>query len=179
MSGSRIASSIPSSGRDTLASVKTWPCASSTALVLLGERINAWDLRRALRRHRPGSGDTKDGWARAARLVMRRAPVFAIAATAGLVLLGLPFLSVKFGNADDRQLPASAESRTVQQHIMDAMVVRSLLVPAVMRLTGRATWWAPGPLRRLHAWIGLSEEGTSGGVPAAEHPRTVVPSGAE
>lgn len=110
---------------------------------------------------------------------MRRAPVFAIAATAGLVLLGLPFLSVKFGNADDRQLPASAESRTVQQHIMDAMVVRSLLVPAVTRLTGRAVWWAPGPLRRLHARIGLSEEGTSGGVPAAEHPRTVVPSGAE
>ncbi len=40
---------------------------------------------------------------------------------------------------------------------MDAMVVRSLLVPAVMRLTGRATWWAPGPLRRFHDRFGLSE----------------------
>ncbi|MGH1555817.1 MMPL family transporter [Streptomyces sp. L7] len=28
--------------------------------------------------------------------------------------------------------------------LMDAMIVRSLLVPAVMKLTGRATWWAPG-----------------------------------
>ena len=41
--------------------------------------------------------------------------------------------------------------------LMDAMVVRSLLVPAIMRLTGKATWWAPGPLRRFHARFGLSE----------------------
>jgi RND superfamily putative drug exporter len=43
--------------------------------------------------------------------------------------------------------------------LMAAMIVRSLLVPAVMRLTGRATWWAPAPLRRLHARFGLSEGG--------------------
>jgi RND superfamily putative drug exporter len=49
--------------------------------------------------------------------------------------------------------------------LMDAMIVRSLLVPAVMRLTGRATWWAPGPLRRFHQRFGLSEGGapTAGG----------------
>jgi RND superfamily putative drug exporter len=41
--------------------------------------------------------------------------------------------------------------------LMDAMIVRSLLVPAVMRLTGRATWWAPRPLRRFHERFGLSE----------------------
>lgn len=41
--------------------------------------------------------------------------------------------------------------------LMDAMVIRSLLVPAVMRLTGRATWWAPAPLRRFHERFGLSE----------------------
>jgi RND superfamily putative drug exporter len=41
--------------------------------------------------------------------------------------------------------------------LMDAMVVRSLLVPAIMRLTGRATWWAPAWLRRLHERFGLSE----------------------
>ncbi|MFJ5099944.1 MMPL family transporter [Streptomyces sp. NPDC088554] len=41
--------------------------------------------------------------------------------------------------------------------LMDAMVVRSLLVPAVMKLTGKATWWAPGPLRRFHDRFGLSE----------------------
>lgn len=43
--------------------------------------------------------------------------------------------------------------------LMDAMIVRSLLVPAVMRLTGRATWWAPGPLRRFHERFGVSESG--------------------
>ncbi|MGP4008130.1 MMPL family transporter [Streptomyces sp. 4N124] len=41
--------------------------------------------------------------------------------------------------------------------LMDAMVVRSLLVPAVLRLTGRATWWAPGALRNLHRRAGMTE----------------------
>jgi RND superfamily putative drug exporter len=41
--------------------------------------------------------------------------------------------------------------------LMDAMVVRTLLVPAVMRLTGLATWWAPPVLRRFHARFGISE----------------------
>jgi len=32
--------------------------------------------------------------------------------------------------------------------LVDATVVRALLVPATMRLLGTANWWAPGPLRR-------------------------------
>ncbi|MDT9692098.1 MMPL family transporter [Streptomyces sp. P9(2023)] len=39
---------------------------------------------------------------------------------------------------------------------MDALVIRALLVPAFMQLAGRANWWAPAPLRRLHERIGLS-----------------------
>jgi RND superfamily putative drug exporter len=31
------------------------------------------------------------------------------------------------------------------------------LMPAVMSLMGRANWWAPKPLRRLHDRIGLTE----------------------
>ncbi|WGP10166.1 MMPL family transporter [Streptomyces sp. SH5] len=127
------------------------------ALVLLGTRINALDLRRLLRRRKraatagadatagpdtasaagaaaggpragfagsAGSAGGADaspgrGWAWLGALVMRRAPVFAIVTTVGLLLLGLPFLGVKFGTADDRQLPASAESRVVQEHIRD------------------------------------------------------------
>jgi putative drug exporter of the RND superfamily len=42
--------------------------------------------------------------------------------------------------------------------LMDATVVRCFLVPAVMALTGRAAWWAPGPLRRFHQRFGLEEE---------------------
>ncbi|MFB6835406.1 MMPL family transporter [Streptomyces sp. NPDC056361] len=94
------------------------------ALVLLGDRVNALDLRRLLRRRgRPdGAGSEAGsgaGWARAAALVMRRAPVFAVLTTAGLVLLGLPFLGVKFGTADDRQLPVTASSRVVQDQLRD------------------------------------------------------------
>ncbi|MCR8943803.1 MMPL family transporter [Streptomyces sp. OUCMDZ-4982] len=96
------------------------------AFMLLGHRVNALDLRRLLRRgrkSRPGAAvaaeESGKGWARFARLVMRRAPVFAIVTTVGLVLLGLPFLGVKFGTADDRQLPAGAESRVVQEHIRE------------------------------------------------------------
>lgn len=41
--------------------------------------------------------------------------------------------------------------------LMDATLIRGLLLPALMRLGGRATWWAPAPLRRLHARFGLKE----------------------
>ncbi|MFJ5231762.1 MMPL family transporter [Kitasatospora sp. NPDC088391] len=40
---------------------------------------------------------------------------------------------------------------------VDATLVRTLLVPATMTLFGRLNWWAPAPLRRLHARIGLDE----------------------
>jgi RND superfamily putative drug exporter len=112
------------------------------ALILLGHRVDSLDLRRLFRRRRPPqesgartsaqaapggkasgaaapAGEKGTAWARTATLVMRRAPFFALATTAVLVLLGLPFLGVRFGTADDRQLPSSAESRVVQQHIRD------------------------------------------------------------
>jgi RND superfamily putative drug exporter len=41
--------------------------------------------------------------------------------------------------------------------LIDATVVRMLVVPAAMTLMGRANWWAPAPLRRLHRRIGLTE----------------------
>jgi uncharacterized membrane protein YdfJ with MMPL/SSD domain len=54
--------------------------------------------------------------------------------------------------------------------LVDATVIRILLVPATMRLLGRANWWAPPPLRRLYARYGLTEE-TPGPAP--------VPAGAK
>nr|WP_229840342.1 MMPL family transporter [Streptomyces brasiliensis] len=91
------------------------------ALVLLGHRVDSLDLRRLFRRGREArvSGEEGTAWARTATLVMRRAPVFAVGTTALLVVLGLPFTGVKFGTADDRQLPSSAESHVVQQHVRD------------------------------------------------------------
>ncbi|MGY2011857.1 MMPL family transporter [Nocardia gipuzkoensis] len=41
--------------------------------------------------------------------------------------------------------------------LVDATIIRGLLAPALMRLLGRANWWAPAPLARLHAKIGLTE----------------------
>jgi RND superfamily putative drug exporter len=41
--------------------------------------------------------------------------------------------------------------------LMDATLVRGVLVPAFMRLAGEANWWAPPFLRQLHNRFGLSE----------------------
>jgi RND superfamily putative drug exporter len=41
---------------------------------------------------------------------------------------------------------------------IDATLVRALIVPAVMRLLGRANWWAPRGLARLHQRISLGEQ---------------------
>ncbi|UED82787.1 MMPL family transporter [Streptomyces profundus] len=49
--------------------------------------------------------------------------------------------------------------------LADATLIRMVLLPASMRLAGRANWWAPGPLRRFHDRFGLSEA-----LPAAQPP---------
>lgn len=41
--------------------------------------------------------------------------------------------------------------------LIDATIVRAMLVPSLMALLGKRNWWAPGPLRRLHDRIGISE----------------------
>ncbi|MFD7074148.1 MMPL family transporter [Nocardioides sp. NPDC059952] len=42
--------------------------------------------------------------------------------------------------------------------LIDAFLIRGILLPAAMRMLGEAAWWAPRPLRRLHRKVGLSEE---------------------
>jgi RND superfamily putative drug exporter len=51
--------------------------------------------------------------------------------------------------------------------LVDATIVRCLLVPATMTLLGRANWWAPRPLRAFHARFGLHEAPTSPALPPA------------
>ncbi len=41
--------------------------------------------------------------------------------------------------------------------LIDASVVRALLVPSLMALLGKWNWWAPAPLRRLHDRYGITE----------------------
>ncbi len=41
--------------------------------------------------------------------------------------------------------------------LIDATIVRALLVPSLMAMLGKWNWWAPAPLKRLHARLGWSE----------------------
>ena len=54
--------------------------------------------------------------------------------------------------------------------LVDATIVRTLLVPATMKLLGERNWWAPAPLRRFHQRYGLHEAPST---PRATEPATV------
>jgi len=41
--------------------------------------------------------------------------------------------------------------------LIDASIIRALLVPSLMEMLGKWNWWAPAPLRRLHERWGISE----------------------
>ncbi|MBL1072814.1 MMPL family transporter [Nocardia sp. 2] len=88
------------------------------ALILLGDRVNAWDLRKPLRRIL-GRGEPKavrpedSGWYRLVTWVMKRPIPVAFVTTAILLLLGTPFLSAHFGTPDDRMIGTFASSRQV------------------------------------------------------------------
>ena len=45
--------------------------------------------------------------------------------------------------------------------LIDATIIRALLVPSLMELLGKWNWWAPAPLRRLHARFGVTAGGRS------------------
>jgi RND superfamily putative drug exporter len=47
--------------------------------------------------------------------------------------------------------------------VVDATLVRTVLVPAFMHILGRWNWWAPAPLARLHRRIGISESAAATG----------------
>lgn len=72
-----------------------------------------------------------------------------------LLLLLLVFFS--FGLAETVVIKAVGLGMGLAVMI-DATIVRALLVPATMRLMGRWNWWAPGPLARLYDRLDLSEK---------------------
>ncbi|GAA3239186.1 MMPL family transporter [Dactylosporangium siamense] len=58
--------------------------------------------------------------------------------------------------------------------VVDATIVRALLVPATMRLLGRANWWLPSPLLRVYRRFGIRESaGDADGGPEAPQPGLV------
>lgn len=74
--------------------------------------------------------------------------------TAAAILIAIVFIAfVASGVTNIKQLGFGAAFAI----LIDATIVRGLLVPALMRIAGDANWWAPGWLRRVHGRIGLSD----------------------
>jgi RND superfamily putative drug exporter len=111
---------------------------------LLGRRVDALAFRRG---KVPGTG----GWYRFAHGVMRRPLPIALISATVLVVLGLPFLGVRFTGVDASVLPASASARQVQDAIKarapEHVVSTSRATLArVGRLPGVAAMTPPRPL---------------------------------
>jgi RND superfamily putative drug exporter len=74
--------------------------------------------------------------------------------SAAAALLALVFLAFVSSDISFIKLLGLGTALAV---MVDATLIRGALVPAFMRLMGKANWWAPRPLRRLHSRIGLAE----------------------
>ncbi len=100
------------------------------AIVLLGDRLDALDVRRLARRvlGRPepvARPVEQTFWYRSTRIVIRRAIPIGGAVVALLVLVGIPFLGINFGFPDDRVLPQSATARQVGDELRSGFAVDS------------------------------------------------------
>lgn len=100
------------------------------AIVLLGDRLNALDVRRAFRRmlgrqQRGPHPVEQMFWYRWTKIVMRHAVPISITVTAVLILLGVPFLGVKWGYPDERILPQSASARQLGDEIRSDFAIDS------------------------------------------------------
>lgn len=88
------------------------------AIVVLGDRLDSFDIRRLLRRimgrpEPPAKPVQRQFWYRSTKFVMRRPILIGTAIVAFLIFLGLPFLRIEFGNPDDRVLPKTASAHQV------------------------------------------------------------------
>jgi uncharacterized membrane protein YdfJ with MMPL/SSD domain len=91
----------------------------------------------------------------------REAVAFGIERTGRIVTAAALLFSVAIGAFVTSQIVFIKELGlgTAFAVLIDATIIRALLMPALMGLLGKWSWWAPSPLRRLHARIGLSEAG--------------------
>ncbi|CAM2912071.1 MMPL family transporter [Mycobacterium intermedium] len=90
------------------------------AIALLGPRLDTLDVRRLARRFSPKATWLQDRkrtssafWYRSTKFVLRHAVPVGLSVVVLLLLLGLPFLGVKWGFPDERVLPESASARQV------------------------------------------------------------------
>jgi RND superfamily putative drug exporter len=87
--------------------------------------------------------------------------------TSAAVLVMIAFLGFALGqNLGTKQMGVALAAAV----LVDATLVRCLLVPATMTLLGKANWWAPRPLRRIYHRFGLRETPTT-----AQRPQRTAP----
>jgi RND superfamily putative drug exporter len=116
------------------------------AIALLGDRLDSLDMRklgrRLLRRPEPVTKPVEQTfWYRSTKFVMHHAIPVGLAIIALLLVLGAPFLGVKWGFPDDRVLPQSASSRQVGDSLrtdfaVDAATDVVALIPDMSGVTG-------------------------------------------
>lgn len=100
------------------------------AIVLIGDRLDAMDVRRLARRvlnlpdpvRRPIE---QQFWYRSTKFVMARAVPISLAVIALLLVLGAPFLGVRWGLPDDRVLPSSLSAHQVGDQLRNDFVNNS------------------------------------------------------
>jgi uncharacterized membrane protein YdfJ with MMPL/SSD domain len=111
------------------------------AIVLLGDRLDSLDVRRLARRllgrPEPVHGSVEgEFWYRSTKFVMRHALPIGLAVVALLVLVGAPFLGVRWGFPDDRVLPRSVSARQVGDQLRgayanDSATAVSVVIPDI------------------------------------------------
>lgn len=75
--------------------------------------------------------------------------------TAAALILAAVFIAFVSGDVKSVKLIGVGVAFAI---LLDASIVRGLLVPALMRIAGRWNWWAPRPLAAIHARFGLREQ---------------------
>ena len=113
----------------TFAAVAAIVVAPAT-IALLGDRLDSLDVRRLARRvfrrpdpvHRPIQ---QNFWYRSTKFVMRRAIPVGVAIVALLLVLGAPFLGIRWGFPDDRVLPQTLSARQVGDELRNDFAVDS------------------------------------------------------
>jgi RND superfamily putative drug exporter len=98
-------------------------------------------IREAVDRGLPNREAVADGLERTGRVVTAAALLFCVA-IGTFATSSIPFI---------QQLGVGTATAVA----LDATIVRAFLVPSLMALLGVWNWWAPGPLRRLHARLPL------------------------
>jgi putative drug exporter of the RND superfamily len=140
------------------------------AIVLLGTRLDAFDVRRGIRRmlHRdqPSPKPTEQlFWYRWAKSVMRRAVVIGLAGSTVLIVLGLPFLGIKWGFPDDRVLPSSSSAHQVGDRMREGFTDNS--ATAVTIVVPDAEGLTPADFERYAAQLSRVADVTAVSAPTA------------